>query len=112
MKGLNLHRRHFSIEMKGWRGWPIEIMFYRVSHRRLTWRVKVVFKVPDVATGESDYFGSDRVVVFFSRTITREKVREIVKELVLYQMEHEIEECLMIDGKRAFPDPHRKRRKR
>jgi len=109
MKGVGLRRRAFRVELKAWP--MIEVWFYRMDRRNLTWRSKVMFNVKDVKTGEPDYFGTDDTVVFFSKCITRQKIAEFAKAAILAQMGHEIEECLEIDGKRAFPDPHRKKRR-
>jgi hypothetical protein len=105
-----MKRRHsFKVELKG--GWPVDIMFYRhldSDHPLRGWVCNLSFWVQDSRTGFPGCFGV-RSVFNFSRSLTRRKIAFTVERELLRMFRHEIRESLRIDGKRAFPDPHRKR---
>jgi hypothetical protein len=103
-------KNSYKIELR--HGWPVDVLFYRKKESKaphLGWVMKVTCNVDCAKTGEKDYFGQETSVDYYSKKITSRKVANLAKAELLAMFEHQIEESLFIDGKRAFPDPHRKR---
>lgn len=105
-------KNNYKIELR--HGWPVDVLFYRKQESKaphLGWVMKVTCNVDDAVTGEKGYFGQDTTVDYYSKKITPRKVANLAKAELLAMFAHQIEESLFIDGVRAFPDPHQKRRK-
>lgn len=105
-------RRSFKIELPGWP--QIEVLFYRkqssgAPHRG--WVLKAILNVPDSRTGEPEYFSNTTRIEFFSRNVARYKIAHFAKAAIVSAVKHEIEELLLIDGRRAFKDPHAKKKR-
>lgn len=67
--------------------------------------MRVTFFVPAVNTGAPSTVSIEKEWPsgIFNVDVTNQMIREAIHEAVL----HEVDECLMIDGKRLF-DPHKK----
>lgn len=105
-------RRSFKIELHGWP--QVEVLFYRkqssgAPHRG--WVLKTILSVPDSVTGEPTFVGNTTELDFFSRNVARYKIARFTKVAIISALKHEIEETLLIDGRRAFKDPHAKKKR-
>lgn len=106
-------RRSFRVELHG--KWPVDVMVYRKDASKdpnMGWVFKVGSESPDRETGEFESFATTYYMDFHSGVVTRAKVAAAVKEFLLGQFAHEIEELLSIDGMLAFPSPHGAKPKR
>lgn len=92
---------HSGIELRNFLA-PVEIMIYRSSVEPGWLIVKVHVRTADRDTGECDAFGSEWLLKL---PTTRERIVEVVREALIGQLTHEVDECLFVDGVRVR-DPH------
>ncbi|MGN6107247.1 MAG: hypothetical protein ACTHU0_19220 [Kofleriaceae bacterium] len=66
------------------------------------WRLRVSIKVPDIHTGEPTWVHTMAPV---ERIDTEGRAVSRVRSAILKALEHELDECLLLDGKQVR-DPH------
>jgi hypothetical protein len=96
-------------------GIPVDVLAYRCSALTVRpgqelWRFKVCWRTPDSHGTGLAYSGvTDE---WWLSPVTREKIAKYAALALVRSFEHEVRELLTIDGRRAFPDPHAKKKRR